>query len=55
MNDHMLRPGFADELLARLAADRSRRAVAVAMQRAAAGVVVTASVVFLVASRRRAR
>lgn len=55
MKDDVLRPGFADELLARLAADRSRRMALSAVRRAAAGVAVTASVAVLAATRRRAR
>lgn len=55
MRDDVLRPGFADELLARLAADRSRRAALTTVRRAAAGVAVTASVALLVATRRRIR
>lgn len=55
MTDDALRPGFADELLARLQAHRSRRAAAAAAVRTAAGVAATASVAFVVAVRRRAR
>lgn len=55
MTDEVLRPGFADELLARLAAHRSRRAAAATAVKTAAGVAVTASVALAVAIRRRAR
>lgn len=55
MTNDVLRPGFADELLARLAADRSRRATLDAVRRTAAGVAVTASVALLIATRRRTR
>ena len=55
MTEDTLRPGFADELFARLAEDRSRRAATAAALKAAAGVAVTASVALVVATRRRAR
>lgn len=55
VRDELLRPGFADELLARLARDRTRRAPAALAKGALAGAAVTASLALLVASRRRGR
>ncbi len=57
--DGALRPGFAEELLWRLAQDDGRRALTRSVKRMAAGAVggatVTASVALLLASRRRGR
>lgn len=50
-----LRPGFADELLERLARDGSRRSSSRTLRRTVTGVAVTASVTLLVATRRRTR
>lgn len=50
-----LRPGFADELLARLERDGYTPVPSPALRRALTGAAVTASVVLLVAGRRRAR
>lgn len=55
MTDDVLRPGFADELLARLEAHRLHRAAAAAAVKTAAGVAVTASFAVLMTIRRRAR
>ena len=53
--DELPRPGFAGELLVRLAHDRARRTPAALATGAVAGAAVTASVALLVATRRRAR
>ncbi|HEX2196852.1 MAG TPA: hypothetical protein VHJ76_07990 [Actinomycetota bacterium] len=53
--DEAPRPGFADELLARLAHDRRRRGSTAVAKGAIAGAAVTASVALLVATRRRSR
>ncbi|HEX2058038.1 MAG TPA: hypothetical protein VHI71_06675 [Actinomycetota bacterium] len=55
VRDELPRPGFADELLAQLARDRTRRAPVALVKGALAGAAVTASVALLVASRRRTR
>ena len=55
LRDDLPRPGFADELLARLAHDRVRRIPADLARGAIAGAALTASVALLVATRRRAR
>lgn len=52
--DEMPRPGFADELLARLERDGSAPLVPPALKGAVAGAV-AASLVLLVAARRRTR
>ena len=53
--DESPRPGFADELLARLERDRYEPLVPPALRKALAGAAVTASVALLVAGRKRTR
>jgi hypothetical protein len=57
--DGALRPGFAQELLWRLAQDDGRRALGSGVKKVAAGALggatVTASVALLLASRRKGR